>query len=80
MDTYQCRYQKLSFLKKYRIALLTSIQVRILSRLRLAPAGLTEVHDMLYKVADSLCAGGETGQWNFSLVAHATSASSSYNP
>jgi 24-methylenesterol C-methyltransferase len=35
--------------------------VSILSFLGLAPAGTTEVHEMLYKTAISLVEGGETG-------------------
>lgn len=35
--------------------------VNFMSAIRLCPAGVKDVHDMLIKVATSLCAGGESG-------------------
>lgn len=57
-----CRYSKLSWLKKANIIAINSALVRIFTFLRIAPAGIQDVHDMLVNVAQSLIAGGETGK------------------
>lgn len=57
-----CRYTKLAWLKKAKIIAFNSALVRIFTILRIAPAGIQDVHDMLVKVAQSLVAGGETGK------------------
>ena len=57
-----CRYSKLAWLKKANIIAFNSALVRVFTFLRLAPAGIKDVHDMLVKVATSLIRGGETGK------------------
>ena len=57
-----CRYSKLAWLKKANIIAFNSALVSIFTFLRIAPAGIKDVHDMLVKVATSLIRGGETGE------------------
>lgn len=61
-DIFVCRYSKLAWLKKANIIAFNSALVRVFTFLRIAPAGIKDVHDMLVKVATSLIRGGETGK------------------
>lgn len=61
------RYSKLAWLKKANIIAFNSALVRVFTFLRIAPAGIRDVHDMLVKVATSLIRGGETGEFQYNL-------------
>lgn len=54
-------YSRLKTLRDSGVMTLNRALVNTVAALRLAPAGLKPVHDMLCSVATSLVAGGETG-------------------
>ena len=58
----ESRYSKLAWLKKAHVIAINSFLVNLVTTLRIAPAGMRDVHDMLVNVANSLIAGGETGE------------------
>ena len=61
MVVARCRYSKLAWLKRAHFIAINSFLVNLVTFLRIAPAGVKDVHDMLSSVAVSLVAGGETG-------------------
>ena len=49
-----CRYGRLKWLRDSNLITVNKVLVRLVSVLRLAPAGMQEVHDMLVNVSLSL--------------------------
>ncbi|KAK9827679.1 hypothetical protein WJX81_007793 [Elliptochloris bilobata] len=54
-------YGRLKWLRDSNLITVNKVLVRLVSLLRLAPAGMQEVHDMLVNVSLSLVQGGESG-------------------